>query len=70
MDKQTQKPQTITVELTREDISDLIAFGNRSQMSGREAPRWCELNARLTQAMQNPEPGLELVAKGEPGGSE
>ena len=64
-----KRQQTVMIELTTDDIRDLIAFGNRAQMSGVEAPRWCELNAKLSQSLRK-EPGLELVAAGEPGGSE
>lgn len=60
---------TITVELSTDDIRDLVAFGNRAQMSGVEAPRWCELNAKLVRALQaSRDPGLELVGNGESAG--
>ena len=59
---------TRLVELTVDDIRDLVAFGNRAQMSGVEAPRWCELNAKLVRALRE-DPELELVGQSA-GGSE
>ena len=67
MEKKNQ--QTVTVELTTDDIRDLVAFGNRAQMSGVEAPRWVELNGKLVAALQSKrDPGLELVGPNESAG--
>lgn len=64
-----EKTPTISVELTTDDIRDLVAFGNRAQMSGVEAPRWVELNQKLVRALQaDRDPGLELVGKHESAG--
>lgn len=46
------RPRVITLRLTEEQIRDLIAFGNRAQMTGREAPVWVELNGILFRAIK------------------
>lgn len=69
--EKTQAQATVTVELTHDDIRDLVAFGNRAQMSGVEAPRWCELNAKLVSHLRPQpakDPGLELVGPNESAG--
>lgn len=50
---QQSKP-TIVCELTitNHDIENLIAFGNRAQMTGLEAGLWVELRSNLVAVLQ------------------
>jgi hypothetical protein len=69
---QKDRLRVITLRLTEGQIRDLIAFGNRAQMSGQEAPVWVELNGRLMQAIKEAdqeELDLSEVAELSPGGS-
>lgn len=48
--QQANQETAVPIPLTKSDIQNLIAFGNRSQMSGQEAEIWVELKHRLAQA--------------------
>lgn len=62
-------------QLTNEDLQNMIAFGNRAQMQGKEADTWFflkqKLGTELTTRLQAAEaangaektPGLELVGE-------
>jgi len=50
METETQKK---LVPLNKADLQNLIAFGNRAQMSGLEADSWVELKQRLVMEFSN-----------------
>jgi hypothetical protein len=72
-----EKP-TILCELTitNHDIENLIAFGNRAQMTGLEAGLWIELRSNLVgvleQAHAAPDSGADLIVPPDlsPGGTD
>lgn len=64
--------KTISVELSTDDLANIVAIGNRANMSGLEADTWVELKNRLRLAAQpkpEPEPDLDLEGFGSPGGT-
>lgn len=66
---QKNRPRVITLRLTEAQINDLLAFGNRAQMSGREAPVWVELNRLITRAVKEADQDELDLAQGSPGGT-
>lgn len=42
-----------TLIMSEEDLRNMIAFGNRAQMTGVEADTWVALKARLVKAMRS-----------------
>lgn len=44
--------ETITIQLTRGEIHNLIAFGNRASMTGLEADEWVAVKNNLARQIQ------------------
>lgn len=68
----TENPTTKLnlVRLTDQDIQNLVAFGNRADMKGKEADTWVDLKMRLIEAMTPediPEPEPDDLADASPG---
>lgn len=70
MENQTEP--TVAIPLSESDVKNIIAFGNRSTMSGVEADTWVELKNRLAGEFRAglPEPevpqGLRAVPNDDP----
>lgn len=67
-----QEPKTLAINLSPDQIRNLVAFGNRATMKGSEADLWVALkNDILTQADQaaasaaKEQTGLEVVGSAE-----
>ena len=42
-----QNPTTVTLNLTPDDVRNLVAFGNRATMKGAEADLWVKLKVKV-----------------------
>jgi len=64
---QNQMDKKVTLTLTMDEIRNLVAFGNRSEMRGAEADTWVALKQTIAQAVAdaNKETPLQAVDSGD-----
>tara|TARA_R110000868_G_scaffold86581_1_gene242796 strand:+ start:54 stop:260 length:207 start_codon:yes stop_codon:yes gene_type:complete len=65
----TDKQESKTINLTIAELENLIALGNRAQMTGVEADTWVALKYKIAEAVDAVEPDEELDDDQKPGGT-
>lgn len=48
---QNQMDKTVTLTLKLDEVRNVVAFGNRAQMSGAEADTWVSLKQKIAEAV-------------------
>ena len=60
MDKiETIKPETITLELTKQELNTIIVFMERTQITGKESYTFVSLVTKLMSALHRPVKGVD-----------